>query len=278
MALTIADLSEFQPDVDWDAYAAENPAAIVRVHNGRRADHEWAKNRQGVTRCRWWAGYFYLPASIDAAAAARSFLDTLGAARPNATILDIEEGAGDQLFRQHDALNVLASDPAADWTYSGYYFARDHNLDPVEWVAAYGQREPTTAHLLWQFTNSRTFAGVGQADGSIFHGSIDELLALTNPTPGATPPALPPPPEDDMAHAYFVQHEGAKSTDPVFLASTTIDPIPVDNFDVARVVAFCTGVTVHPVPDLASKGKATRAGKDEVTWLLDGAGAKYFHL
>lgn len=91
-------------------------------------------------------------------------------------------------------------------------------------------------------------------------------------------PTPSPPEDDDMQHAYFVQHDGASATDPVWLASTTFDPIPVDNFDVAHVVAFCTGVTIHPVPDVAKRGAATRAGKTETTWLLDAAGAKYFHL
>lgn len=184
MTLLIADVSEFQPDIDWDAYAASNPAAIVRVHNGWRADNQWPRNQIGVVRCRWWGAYQYLPASVDPARAALAMLATLGDSRPSVTILDLEEGGGDQQPRQDAWLRVMAGDPADDWTYSGLYFARQHNVH-VDWIAAYGQREPTVDHLLWQFSDSTDFPGVGTTDASVFNGSIDDLLALTthNTTP-----------------------------------------------------------------------------------------------
>lgn len=92
-------------------------------------------------------------------------------------------------------------------------------------------------------------------------------------------PAPAPTPEDhDMQYGYFVQHDGAGENDPVWLASTTFDPKPVDNFDVAHVVCFLTGITILPVPAVAKQGLAARAGKKEVTWLLDAAGARYFGL
>lgn len=81
-----------------------------------------------------------------------------------------------------------------------------------------------------------------------------------------------------MQHGYLVQHDGAGPSDPVWLASTTFTPKPVEDLDVAHVVAFCTGVTIHPVPDWAKRGAATRNGKTETTWLLDAAGADYFDL
>jgi hypothetical protein len=178
--LVIADVSEFQPGIDWRAYAAATPAVIVRAHNGRRPDHLWEVNAtEAGALCRWWGAYQYLPADVDAALAARRLRDCLGDHRPNVTILDLEEGAGDQQPRQHAWLAALADDDIADWTYTGDYFARAHGLD-VEWVAAYQQREPTRAHKLWQFTNAQRFAGIpNPCDGSVFHGSIDDLLAIT---------------------------------------------------------------------------------------------------
>jgi GH25 family lysozyme M1 (1,4-beta-N-acetylmuramidase) len=207
--LYIADISEFQPGVDWATYAAATPAVIIRAHNGRRPDHLWAANAAGASaHCRWWAAYQYLPADVDPAVAAWRFRQTLGGARPNATILDLEEGTGDQQPRQHAWLAALADDDITDWTYTGDYFARAHGLT-VDWVAAYQKREPTTAHQLWQFTDKQQFAGIGApCDGSVFHGTIDDLLALTGNAPVPTPHPHPVQEDDDMK--IIVRPDGNK--------------------------------------------------------------------
>lgn len=182
--IEIPDVSEYQT-VDWSTFAGP---IIVRAHNGTRADRHWPENAAGAARQPWWAVYQYLPASVDATLAARWLLATITAAGvlPWATILDLEEGTGDQRGRQHDWLTVMAADPATDWTYSGLYFARTHGPLAVEWIAAYGQAEPTDAHQLWQYTNSRPFAGIsGPCDASRFAGTVADLQALTKP--GETP-------------------------------------------------------------------------------------------
>jgi peptidoglycan hydrolase-like protein with peptidoglycan-binding domain len=53
-------------------------------------------------------------------------------------------------------------------------------------VAAYGQPEPAVRHKLWQFTDNFQVPGVGRADCSIFHGTIDQLAALAWPARTAT--------------------------------------------------------------------------------------------
>jgi peptidoglycan hydrolase-like protein with peptidoglycan-binding domain len=71
---------------------------------------------------------------------------------------------------------ILGAVPLAD--YSGRYFARDHGLQPVDWIASYGTAEPPETHLLWQFTDAMTIPGIpGTCDCSVFHGSIDDLAA-----------------------------------------------------------------------------------------------------
>lgn len=176
--LTIADISEFQT-MDWSVF--HEPAVIVRAHNSTRADNKWYDNALHASQqCRWWAAYQYLTKTADPATAAQAFLATLGSYRPNATIVDIEEGDGDQQARQHAWLDVMANDPACDWTYSGDYYARTHNIVPLDWVAAYQLREPTVAHTLWQFTDKQTFDGIAApCDASVFHGTIDDLINLT---------------------------------------------------------------------------------------------------
>lgn len=174
--LQIPDVSEYQ-HVDFGVFAGP---IIVRAHNGRRVDHRWADHAAGAARQPWWAAYQYLPATVDPATAAAGFLQVLEGRRPWATFLDLEEGEGDQSARQHAWLQVMAHDPAVDWTYSGLYFARAHGLT-VEWVAAYQAREPAGTHRLWQHTNARPFPGIGSCDASVFHGSVADLQALTQP-------------------------------------------------------------------------------------------------
>lgn len=80
----------------------------------------------------------------------------------------------------------LAADPALGW----------------QWVADYGDPEPSVPHVMWQFTNGQdgspgyppvNFPGIGFCDGSVFHGSPSDLEALI--VPGTTP--VPPTPSED---------------------------------------------------------------------------------
>ncbi len=191
--LRIPDVSEYQT-VDFNVFSGP---IIVRAHNSTRADLKWPEHAAGASRQSWWGAYQYLKASVDPAAAARALIDTLGEYRPNVTILDLEEGDGDQSSRQHAWLEVMATHAAADWTYSGLYFARSHGVDPVQFLAAYQSNEPTDAHLLWQFSSGYSFSGISSpTDASVFHGSLQDLVALTNPTP--TPSPTPPKDEHDM--------------------------------------------------------------------------------
>jgi len=182
MTLAIADVSEFQKTIDWAAYGAANPAVIVRVHNSNRPDNYAQPNIAGARRyCRWRGFYQYLTAGADPVKAAHDMQQTLGPTLPGeVACLDLEEGTGDQSARRAAWINAL-QDPV-EWTYSGLSFARAHLPGvKVEWLAAYGQGEPTDAHLLWQNTNAARFAGItGPCDGSLFNGTIDQLIALTN--------------------------------------------------------------------------------------------------
>jgi hypothetical protein len=180
LSLTIADVAEFQQIINWTAYGASNPAAIVRVHNSNRADYFAQANILGSRRtCRWRGFYQYLNAGADPTAAAHALQATLGPTLPGEVmIVDIEEGTGDQTGRRAAWMAAL-QDPV-EWTYSGLAFARASLADKVDWVAAYGQGEPTDAHTLWQFTDKQTFAGIAApCDGSVFNGTIDQLIALT---------------------------------------------------------------------------------------------------
>lgn len=173
--LSIPDTNEFHPMEDYSG------PVIVRVAYNTTADKAWAAgDADKAAGQAWWGAYQYVSKNADPAACARKFLELLGGRIPNVTILDLEEGDGDQQPRQHAWLDVMANHPSADWTYSGLYFARTHNLDNVQWIAAYGQGEPTTDHRLWQYADNVRFPGISQpCDASVFHGSLDDLIRLT---------------------------------------------------------------------------------------------------
>jgi hypothetical protein len=203
----IADVSEFQGAIDWAAYGAAVPGVIVRAHNGFRPDHYWSQNLPGArAHVGWRAWYQYLPASVDPVAAAHAFQATTGPLLPGeVAILDLEEGAGDQRGRRQAWLDALR-DPI-EWTYTGAAFARAHLPGVgVQWLAAYGQGEPTDSHTLWQFTNARVFPGIAHpCDASVYHGLLTSTVASTITTlgpvttaPTLTPPAPLTPEETDM--------------------------------------------------------------------------------
>jgi hypothetical protein len=113
-------------------------------------------------------------------AAAKAFAATVGPMLSGeVAILDLEEGTGDQGPRRQLWLDTL--DAAVEWTYSGMYFARAHLPGvALDWIAAYQGTEPTDAHRLWQYTSAaQNVAGIGTCDGSTFHGTLQDLIALT---------------------------------------------------------------------------------------------------
>lgn len=265
--LLIPDVSEFQT-VDFTVFSGP---IIVRAHNGRRSDYHWLQHAAGASSQPWWAAYQYLPANVGAAFAAQRFLETLGTFRPNVTILDLEEGAGDQQQRQHDWLTVMAGDPARDWTYSGDYFARAHGLT-VDWIAAYQNRAPSTAHTLWQFTDAHDFPGIGICDGSVFLGTVDDLIALTS-TAGNTPVADPTPDTEDTVRFHYAKPDNSPN---VYLVSLAAPPRHVTLFRDAEYWAKAEGHTVFEDGDHDLGGDSNGDVRKGI--ILDAKGRELFGL
>lgn len=216
--LNIPDVSEFQGIIDWPNFGAE--AVIVRINYGNaKVDDQADRNIDGARqRCRVRGWYTYLIAGddpvVDADVLAR-VIKAHGGLQPNEFIVcDDEEGAGDQSSRVDSFLNEvdaqLKATDAEDFWYSGLNFSIAHNLSAAKghrWIAAYGQGEPTVSHDLWQFTDAGSVAGVsGNVDMSVFHGDIDQLIALIGGTPVSTTPLVWTPPLPDWTPPYV---EGA---------------------------------------------------------------------
>lgn len=195
MTLLLPDLSEFQPNASMPAIRKMNGgAAVIRAAYGAsHADHAFAVHRTAAAGFRFLGIYQYLVAGQDVIKQAAAFVHLVGRLGPHEVpVLDLEEGDGDQKARC-DAWSgyidaKLGKEP---WVYSGEAFAEEHHLAPVfngpqhTWVAAYRDAEPTLGHTLWQCTDGRNgphrtdWPGAGACDTSVFHGSIDQLAALT---------------------------------------------------------------------------------------------------
>jgi GH25 family lysozyme M1 (1,4-beta-N-acetylmuramidase) len=188
----MADVSEFQPDIADATYLRWSKAIVIRALYGTRVDKAWfgggRRDALHAGGAKFIGIYAYIRGDQDVTAQAKAMVSLLGTLRKGEKVIaDIEEGTGSQQARWVTwarVINAGLGDPP--WDYSGLNYARDHGLQPVTWVAAYGTREPDPPHQLWQFTDAFKVPGVGTADCSVFHGSIDDLAALAYQ--GVNPP------------------------------------------------------------------------------------------
>jgi GH25 family lysozyme M1 (1,4-beta-N-acetylmuramidase) len=183
----LADISEFQPRLDAKAYLKSHGCLIVRVHNGRRADHMMPGRMTELRRLPFVAlgWYQYLVANRDPAAQAREFIGLVGQLRVNEfAVLDLEEGSGDQAPRAAGWFNVV--DRWADMRatlYSGLSYLNTnlggaaHWKGRPIWVAAYSRVEPRSPHILWQYSDHGSYPGLPDpVDSSLHHGSAKEFI------------------------------------------------------------------------------------------------------
>jgi hypothetical protein len=180
--IRVWDISEFQTITDWTALTQAYPVGIARAHNGYRADKKFAINQAKMRHLCLIRGYYlYLAPDRDAASQAFEFKATTGVLQKDEFwIIDAEVGAGNQDARVEAARTALA-DPAHEWVYSYVAFIKTHLPgEPIDWIAAYQNGEPTQHHLLWQNTDKFQFPGIAApSDGSIFDGAINDLFRLT---------------------------------------------------------------------------------------------------
>ena len=128
---------------------------------------------------RYLGMYQYIVAGQDIVQQAKAFCNLVKVMRPGEDLwADIEEGGGNQQGRWqtwahvvHDSLGWAPRD------YSGRFFARDHGLQPVKWVASYTTTEPPEPHMWWQFTDAFNIPGIGPCDCSVYNGTMDQLAA-----------------------------------------------------------------------------------------------------
>lgn len=200
----LPDVSEFQPNVNWDAVKGENGgAAIVRALYGTsHVDTAWANGRRAAARA---AGisllgiYQYVRQDQDVVAQARALAAQVGQLHQGEfLVMDLEEGSGNQLSRAIAWMATIDTQVPAyagyngAWLYSGLNFALDHGLSPMfnsgqvpSWIAAYTSTEPSLTHDVWQHSNGQTvncshepWPGAGFVDCSMRGGGFTELQNL----------------------------------------------------------------------------------------------------
>ena len=185
----VGDESEFQPDINDAAYLKWSKAIIIRVAYGdQHADHAWygGQRRQLLHAggARFLGIYQYLVSGQPGAAQAQAFHNLAGPIQKGEVfIADFEEGSHQMLTDWYNKMIALYGNGIAPylWTYTGLYFGKTNNAANAQWIAAYGQNEPTGPHKLWQFTDRFSVPGVaGVSDCSIYHGTIDQLAALAH--------------------------------------------------------------------------------------------------
>jgi Putative peptidoglycan binding domain/Glycosyl hydrolases family 25 len=198
-ATYLSDISEFQPDINDARYLEWSKAIVIRAMYGDQ--HDDAAWYGGARRADLHAGgarflgiYQYVVAGQSVTDQASALADLVGPLRAGEVIIgDFEEGGGDLRESWLMWSDVIEGELGfAPWDYSGLDFAADHGLQPVNWLADYTSTEPAVPHRLWQFTDRFSVPGVGTADCSVFHGTIDQLAALAYQGKPAPAPAPPP--------------------------------------------------------------------------------------
>lgn len=204
MSIYLADVSEFQPNINDATYVAWSQAIIIRAAYGdAHTDLAWyggARRADLHTAGIKFLGiYQYLVNGQSGASQAQAFHTLVGPIQKGEVfIADFEEGSQPMLTDWYNEMITLYGSAITPylWTYTGLDFGIAAGIMPVQWVADYTSAEPSTPHILWQFTDSYTTPGVGVTDCNQYDGTTAELAALTyggSTTPTAYNVSVPPP-------------------------------------------------------------------------------------
>lgn len=188
MSIYMADISEFQSNIDAPTYLKYHKSVICRVHNGYRADNMMPVRMNYLRGYKFTAigWYQYFVDDRDPVQQAKDFMRIVGTLRVNEfPVCDCEQGQGDQSARVQQWFDVI--DKWANFTatlYSGLSFLNTNLGGPSRWqkrpiwVAAYGQSEPTIPHNLWQYTDHAQYGAItpNYCDSNIHHGTDDSFI------------------------------------------------------------------------------------------------------
>lgn len=181
----LADISEYQSEINDAAYLAWSKAIAIRALYGTgHVDGAWygggrraALHAGGV---QWLGLYQFLVAGQSGAAQAQAFHQLVGPIQVGEVfIADFEQGDRAMLTAWYDTMLSLYGAGIGPylWTYTNLNFGQAQGVLPVEWIADYSSTEPSTPHVLWQFTDAHKIPGVGVCDCNAFDGTVTELAS-----------------------------------------------------------------------------------------------------
>jgi len=222
-SIRFCDISEFQPNVDQQAYYdAGHRVFIYRGHNGYRPDKCMPARREATRKVPFTAVgvYQYVVKDRDPVQQAKDFITTMGRLAPNEFLIcDYEEIApGSQMARAQAWLKevdnwagFMASLYSGDYFFRAYLGGTSSWGNRPTWVAAYNTPEPSQPHTWWQNTDKAAFTGIGRAvDGNIFHGTPTDFAHRV--LGGRTSKPVAPVPESKQGVATVVKPNGAIET------------------------------------------------------------------
>lgn len=195
-SIVLADVSHWQGTVDWTAYAkaagetyhapgiTRASAAICKATQGVGGiDSQFTRNQRLMREHLDLRGFYHFySATAPVKDQAEHFARTVGELRPGEfAALDVEQDAE---RARHEALCAAVDSLLGGvcWVYGGSQVRTER---PV-WVARYRDGtpspggEPTVGHVLWQFTETGRWPGVGGAvDLNVHRGDLASLLRFT---------------------------------------------------------------------------------------------------
>jgi lysozyme len=185
MRTYLADVSEFQPDINDAAYVKWSHGIMVRaMYGANHIDGAWyggarrsALHAAGIT---FLGIYQYLVNGQTGQSQAQAFHRLVGAIQPGEVfVADFEEGTKPMLTGWYNEMHTLYGTGITNylWTYTGLYFGEAQGVLPVQWIADYDGTEPATPHVLWQYTDAYDVPGVGITDCNEFDGTMAQLAA-----------------------------------------------------------------------------------------------------
>jgi GH25 family lysozyme M1 (1,4-beta-N-acetylmuramidase) len=186
VSIYLADVSEYQPDIDDATYAAWSRGIAIRaLYGASHTDGAWYGGARRAdlhaAGIRFLGIYQYLVAGQSGTSQAQAFHNLVGPIQNGEVfVADFEEGDKSMLTSWRSEMVALYGKGITSylWTYTGLSFGQSAGVLPVQWIADYASSPPSTPHTLWQFSESYNVPGVGTCDCNQYAGTIDQLAAL----------------------------------------------------------------------------------------------------
>jgi GH25 family lysozyme M1 (1,4-beta-N-acetylmuramidase) len=211
------DISQFQPNINWDQLNAAANFVIMRAAYGTITDplfhnYQSQARSEAVNAGPLGIGYYYYayPTLVDAVTSANYFADTVGPLREGEVVmLDLEGNIGGDPVGWSLAWlrQVEARMGAKPLIYLNQSEVKSYNWSPVInngnglWLAEYdGQKAGPGVTTPWpvtavrQWTDADHVQGIPEnVDGDTFYGDFNAWNAYGYHAPVASPPSAPAP-------------------------------------------------------------------------------------